>query len=645
MKKEYSQKLSSPDFEWIVKDKRIWFKTEESEIPVSAADIVQIEFKEQKIFKNIAVKEKPSEHLSELEINRFPAKLSLKLKMPVDKICKPALEVSISSGNSILSLEELPENDQIIVEDRWYPLFIENIKDIRELLQSCKIDKLGFISLRQAFDLILTRSGYLFISNADKSDEENGTDYRFAEIEEILNRSGFAATLYPYQQKGVFWLNGITEEGLGCILADEMGLGKTVQVIALLTIYKDKWKSPSLIIAPATLLENWRREFCKFSENMKVLVHSGSNRTGFPSTLKKYDVIVTSYDTAVRDQGMFGMINMGFIVLDEAQAIKNPDTLRSSAVKSFERRISISVSGTPVENRLRDLWSIMDFSCKGLLGSREDFESNFEDTEISARFVERIVSPLILRRQIKDVARDLPEKIIIPQAVNMSEEEIIKYEDLRQNILNQYGKSATLVSLIKLRQFCAHPKIIKEYGDTGPLISSNKYVRLLEILEEIFTQGQKAIIFTSFIKMSDLLTEDISKRFGISCTQIDGRTPVTERQEIVDCFSSVTGSALLSLNPRAAGTGLNITAANHVIHYNLEWNPAVEDQATARTYRYGQQLPVTVHRLFYPDTVEEVIDDRIQRKRDLAEAAVVGTEAAEVNKADIARALTISPVK
>jgi SNF2 family DNA or RNA helicase len=631
--------------EWVIMRGQLGIKTNESVFPLPAADIVRIEYKGQKLFNSIEVARKPSDDLEDFKINRFPTKLSLVLEMPVNRMQKPILKVIISAGKWSVALEELPEYDQLIVGNHWFPLIKDNVRDIRELFQNCNIKGLGIVSLRQALDLILSESDYLAVFESEEAEEDYDARYPFSNTEETLKHAGFTATLYPYQKTGVSWLNSIAGEGLGCILADEMGLGKTVQVIALLTIYKEKWRLPSLIVAPATLLENWRREFLKFSGDMSVLVHIGSRRTGFPSTLMGYDIIVTSYDTAVRDQGMFGMLDWGFIVVDEAQAIKNPDTRRAIAVKSLNRRISISVSGTPVENRLRDLWSIMDFSCPGLLGSRVSFESNYEDTENSANRLEHIVSPLMLRRRVADVADDLPEKIVISQAVNMKEEEVVRYEALRQSIADQYGKSATLVSLIKLRQFCSHPFIIEESQDTNLLIRSDKYVRLTEILEEIVAQKQKVIVFTSFIKMSDLLTGDIPIRFGIPCDQIDGRTPVADRQVIVDCFSTVSGSAMLILNPRAAGTGLNITAANHVIHYNLEWNPAVEEQATARAYRRGQELPVTVHRLFYPDTIEEVIDARINRKRRLADAAVVGTEAAEADAADIAKALIISPAK
>lgn len=633
---------------WMLSDGVVAIQLAKKQRSVSAADIVRVEFKGYQKAAGVTVDAKPSDHLPVLRFNRFPCELSIKLLMPTSPLQRPALELCASSGGRSFSIEQVPHSDQIIVGDNsWYPLIPENIQDIRSILKKIKADGSGPVTLRQALELTKVDSSLVSIEAAselqnDYSISDGGCDQAL----ELLSCNGFQADLYPYQKNGFSWLKSISEEGLGCVLADEMGLGKTLQVIAVLSYFKVAWNQPALIIAPATLLENWRREFARFSPRMRVYVHSGNGRTGFPSQLKKNDIVVCSYDTAVRDQGLFGMIEWGFIVLDEAQAIKNPETRRAIAAKGLKRRVAIAVTGTPVENKLADLWSIMDFSCPYLLGSREAFDHTYGDDYQSAEKLETVVSPLMLRRRVADVATDLPKKIIIPQPVNMSDAEIGQYDLIRHQIADEYGKSATLISLLRLRQFCTHPILLEEDANGAHIspMQSSKFCRLLEILEEIVLNGEKAIIFTSFISMSDLLTSELPIRFSIPSWQIDGRTPVVERQEVVDVFSAVAGSAVLILNPRAAGTGLNITAANHVIHYTLEWNPAVEDQATARAFRRGQILPVTVHRLFYPDTVEEVINDRLDRKRQLAEVAVVGTEAPEVETADIARALQLSPI-
>ncbi len=637
----------SDDLRWKASAEGISLITSAGCIKASAVDIVRIEFKGQTVLQGIQINIKPSEQLTDLKFSRFPAKLTLEMILPGTAMEKPFLRVIVMSGSTKYTIPALPEQDQLIVSGQWFPLVPSEIREISDLLEACGITDIKSLSLRQCLELLRSEAEFLTVVE-NSNDREHpstlpGVVPTFSGTMDLLVKHGFTASLYPYQKTGVSWLRSVAKEELGCILADEMGLGKTVQIIALLTLFKIHWNMPALIVAPATLLENWRREFLKFSPNINVLVHSGSQRTGFPSSLRNYDVVITSYDIAVRDHGMLSMIEWGFIILDEAQAIKNPATRRAIALKSLNKKVAIAVTGTPVENRLRDLWSLMDFSCPGLLGTLEQFEVSNPDSEVAAKRIERIVSPLILRRRVDDVADDLPEKIIISQTVSMSESALTKYEELRQQIANEYGNSATLVSLIKLRQFCTHPYLLEEGPIDDPAKDSDKYVRLIEILEEIIERNQKAIIFTSFSVMSDLLVSDLSSRFGRPCIQIDGRTPVTDRQKLVDFFGEVNGSAFLILNPRAAGTGLNITEANHVIHYNLEWNPAVEDQATARAYRRGQRRPVTVHRLFYPDTVEEVIDDRIRRKRLLADAAVVGTEAAEADAADIARALTISP--
>jgi SNF2 family DNA or RNA helicase len=251
----------------------------------------------------------------------------------------------------------------------------------------------------------------------------------------------------------------------------------------------------------------------------------------------------------------------------------------------------------------------------------------------------------MLRRRVSDVAKDLPPRIDIPQVIELEPEEAELYDAVRRQIEKEYGQAATLVSLTALRQFCAHPILLENNtGYKDPSVFS-KFKRLDEILEEIFAQSEKVIIFTSFTRMADLIAEHVRSKLGAFVGIIDGRLAIDDRQPLIDRFSTAIGAAALILNPRAGGAGLNITAANHVIHYNLEWNPALEDQASARSYRRGQTLPVTVHRLFIAGTVEEVVDERLRRKRELSSAAVVGVEGRSEDYADIVTALERSPVK
>ena len=582
------------------------------------------------------------EDLSALNFSQYP--LSVEIHISAGKnhdISSLCLKMYAVSENTRIPIAD-PLNrkaDHFVSEGTWWPLISGSLEQIRNFLSSLSITDPEHITLRQYLELKKANTVGITIIDDSKGAAEAGSQKA---TEDLALPPEFKGTLYPYQRDGVRWLNFISAEGLGGILADEMGLGKTIQIIALLVKEKQENKGQALIISPSTLLENWRREIAKFSAGLNVHIHKGQERTGFPDELRGHDVIVTSYDLIIRDTSLFRQIDWNIIVLDEAQAIKNPEAKRTKAVKSLRRNIGLAVTGTPIENRLTDIWSITDYAISGYLGEQRVFEKVYEDNQHGAAALEPLISSIMLRRRVRDVARDLPERIDVPQALEMSAGEIAEYENVRKRTLEEYPENASLVSLIRLREFCTHPFVLsKESGD--PLQYSTKYQRLTELLEEIFLQNEKALIFSSFTTMADILTSDIRQRFSVYTNFIDGRTEQDERQKIVDEFSNLQAPAALVLNPRAAGTGLNITAANHVIHYNLEWNPAMEDQASARAYRRGQTLPVTVHRLFYTGTVEEVIDQRLSRKRVLAETAVIGTSGTEDDIADIRKALTMTP--
>lgn len=457
---------------------------------------------------------------------------------------------------------------------------------------------------------------------------------------------GILATLYPYQVDGWQWLRFILAEQFGGLLADEMGLGKTLQVIsALRDPGIENPIAASLVIAPGSLLENWVREIGKFCPDFSVLKHQGPTRTGRPLDLSGYNVVVVSYDTVIRDLSLLKMIKWNVVILDEAQNIRNPDARRTRSVKEIGRQVGLAVTGTPVENRLRDLWSIMDFVVPGYLGELEDFEARYLDNEEAASDLETVVSPLILRRRVADVAKDLPARIDIPEYLEMTDAEVAGYEAIRQAIQEEYGAAARLVELGRLRQFCAHPAILgKSVGQLSGSVGFTKMLRLRELLEEVFLRDEKALVFTSYTAMSDLIAAMASTEFGVLADTLDGRVPIDQRQPLLDRFTMHPGAAVLVLNPKAGGSGLNITAANHVIHYNPEWNPALEDQASARAHRRGQTRPVTVHRMIFAGTVEEVMDERLMRKRSVAENAIVGVKGAEGDYDDILSALTRSPL-
>ncbi|MBI4594899.1 MAG: DEAD/DEAH box helicase [Candidatus Tectomicrobia bacterium] len=609
----------------------------------SAKDIFAAEFHDNLRINNVALSNKPSVDISLLRISKYPLDLRVEVRPPKADISQSMCRIVAKKGNTSITIPGFSKSiqDHVLVEKHWYPLDAGEIEEISTLLANAGITEPGQLSLKQYLYLVKSQSDLVFVNEGMEEAQPDRQSRN--EVDERLP-GFFTGQLYPYQINGYRWLRMIAREDLGCILADEMGLGKTIQIIALLADERENERGPSLVIAPTTILENWRREIVKFS-TLKCTVHRGSERTGFPSQLKEYDLIITSYETAVRDLPLLKMISWDVVVLDEAQAIKNPGAQRTATAKEISRRVSVAVTGTPLENHLTDMWSIMDFSIAGLLGNLQEFEKRYADNVSGAAALEPVVSPVMLRRKVQDVAGDLPTKIVIPQPVELDEVASEAYEILRQESAARIGKGVSLASLVKLRMFCTHPFLVQSSSGTDdPSLYSTKYVRLLEILEEFIAKFEKTLIFTSFTQMVDILAQDIVRRYRIYCDFIDGRVDVRDRQKIVDAFSLYKGPAVLVLNPRAAGTGLNIFAANHVIHYNTEWNPAVEDQASARAYRRGQTRPVTIHRLFHTNTIEEVMNMRMERKRALTGHAVVGHDGTVNDLDDILRAMEISPV-
>jgi SNF2 family DNA or RNA helicase len=554
----------------------------------------------------------------------------------------PAYTISGSCrGKEVeLTIADL-ERGHVVADGSWYAIEPGQAAEITKLLLSTGAT-LGPAQSLRAFLQIRKASGN-GCPVVDQMAGKSLSPLAFAPPAENAPQ-GVLGTLYPYQNSGWRWLKFLLSEGIGGLLADEMGLGKTLQIISVLSDCGSEPLRPALIAAPGSLLENWKRELGRFAPHLRVLKHHGPTRTGRPTILQEYDVVITSYDTVVRDNSLLNMILWDVIILDEAQYIRNPVAQRTRAVKRLRRKVGLAVTGTPVENRLLDLWSIMDFVLPGHLGEVQSFQENFQDDVGGAELLEPLVSPLMLRRRIADVAQDLPPRIDIPQYVALDEAEAVEYDAIRQRISDEYGSAATLVALTSLRRFCSHPFLLNfDHADPNPMRFS-KFRRLDEIVEEIFSRNEKVIIFTSFTFMADLIASHIKEAHSAFAEVIDGRLAIDERQPLIDSFSQTVGCAALVLNPKAGGTGLNITAANHVIHYNPEWNPALEDQASARAHRRGQTLPVTIHRLLVAETVEEAVDDRLTRKRALSGTAVIGIEGHEDDYADIVAALRRTPM-
>lgn len=474
-----------------------------------------------------------------------------------------------------------------------------------------------------------------------------------AEIDERPVITGLNATLFPYQAQGVEWMLRTIRHTGGVILADEMGLGKTIQIIALLLADRPAVDEPALIICPTSLIANWRSEIMRFGPELSVLIHRGAHRTGVTSGLQRAQIILATYDTVVNDISIFAGMTWSWVIFDEAQALKNPDSGRRKAISTIPRRRTIPMTGTPVETSLLNLWSLADLAIPGLLGTREGFECDFPDEEDSARQLAHLTDPVVLCRKVRDVAGDLPERIDIDVPLELGDQLSALYDQVIEETLEKYPVAGNLVATGQLQLFCAHPwlqgnEAVADGNDeamvlekAGIPIMTPKIERTIAILDEAFRTGHKVLIFAIFNRCGDIIRKAAAGRLPDAYWDaINGSTPQDQRQAIVDRFSSHNGPACLVLNPKAAGAGLNITAATIVVHYTQAWNPALEAQASARAHRRGQTEPVQIYRLFYEDTVELVMIDRSEWRRELGNEAVpVSTRDAD----DLRRALSLRP--
>ena len=501
-------------------------------------------------------------------------------------------------------------DDHVLSGSVWHPLDAESLGAAKDRLDSRATDETPLATYANI---------YRGLNSSLRVRDEVDVDQLRCLASEGEDFRCLRATLYPYQKMGYRWLSEAVEAGLGCLLADEMGLGKTVQVIALLEERCSRGLGPSLVVSPVTIIENWRRELHRFAPALRVYVHQGPSRVRYGGAINAVDVVLVSYDTAARDIGVLFARDWDLLVMDEAQNVKNPDTQRARLLRKLPRRAAVLVTGTPIENGTMDLWSLADFAIPGYFGTQAHFISSLaERPELLAS----AVKPLLLRREVADVAADLPERIDADVAIDMFEGESAGYSELISSMQGQMKRGNALALITKLRQYTAHPSLVSGLTPEDPIALSAKLSHLTEMLSEIFTANNKVLVFSAFRAMSDLIDRVIRARMYVPSWVMDGRTLAGSRQEIVDTFSKHDGPAALVLHPLTGGTGLNITAANHVIHYTLEWNPAKESQATARSFRRGQELPVFVHRLIYPSTIDEIIVDVLRRKRDVADEVI-----------------------
>ncbi len=453
---------------------------------------------------------------------------------------------------------------------------------------------------------------------------------------------GLQGTLRPYQERGYQWLAALSGLGFGVCLADDMGLGKTIQVIACLmdralSAPAEFRHKPALILCPTSLLGNWQRELQRFAPSLSVHIHHGGRRIrgeGFAELAASHEIVLTTYHLAGRDSEDLAAVRWSTVVLDEAQYIKNHRTKQAQSVMKLSAPYRIAMTGTPVENRLGELWSIFHFLNPGYLGSYHSFRQRYVSGEGGERLQElhRLVSPFLLRRlkSDPDISKDLPEKLELKSYCPLTETQAVLYQGVVDEMLGVIGERSgmarrglVLSSLTKLKQICDHPQLFRrEEGRSGRSEQSGKMEVMFEVLDSIAELGESALIFTQYVSMGELLVSRLAKRYGQTPLFLHGGISKRERDEMVHAFQEGEGPAFFVLSLKAGGVGLNLTRANHVVHYDRWWNPAVENQATDRAFRIGQHKNVQVHKLICQGTLEERIDELIERKKNLSEQVV-----------------------
>ena len=577
---------------------------------------------------NARVKQKRTGDLTEF------LNMSNSSTISLDEIMEFSIEVALGDNEKI-SAEEFQKlakdtNGLIQYKDKYILIDKEETEKLLE-------------RLKKKPDFVMNKMELLHHSLSGKIDEYD-FDYdeafakvisNFTKVEEIELPKTLHGTLRPYQQIGFRWLYTNVQKGFGCCIADDMGLGKTIQVISLILKLKEekKLKKPVVVICPTTLLGNWEREFETFAPGLDVHTYHGFNR----EFTTDCDVVLTTYAILRIDIEEFKKHNWDLIVIDEAQNIKNPSTSQTQAVKSIKADMKIAMTGTPVENRLSELWSIFDFINKGYLGSISDFGKNysipierFKETQ-RAQKLQKAISPFMLRRLKTDkmIISDLPEKVVLDDFCYLTKPQAALYERvLNQSMqevqaagagINRRGAIFKLIT--SLKQVCNHPYHYLKHGDMSRS-ASGKTEKLISILSNILDDDEKVLIFTQYKEMGAILEKIIAEEFNTDPLFFHGSLNVKAREEMIREFSEEINKKIMILSLKAGGLGLNLTSASNVIHYDLWWNPAVEDQATDRTYRIGQDKNVMVHRFITLSTFEEKIDKIIKDKRELADAAV-----------------------
>ena len=550
---------------------------------------------------------------------------------------------------------QLVDNQRRLVKIRgqWMKLDPAMIRRIQQMMTKAKEEGISIQDMLEQ-ELVPRDSDE---SELDPDDDEHDP-YKYARIQLELNRSmkkmihqltnvssipltetphEFIGELRPYQQLGMSWMLFLRKFGFGACLADDMGLGKTVQLITYLQYVKENEKpeTPSLIVAPTSVLGNWQRELEKFAPDLKVHLHYGPTRAkgeAFAAEIKDVDVVLTSYGLSHIDFDELSEVVWTSISLDEAQNIKNANTKQSRAIRKLSGKHHIALTGTPMENRLSELWSIFDFLNHGYLGGFTQYQKNYiapiekDEDEDKVKELQAKIKPFLLRRTKKDpeVELNLPEKLEQKEYCHLTAEQAALYEQLVKDTLAKIEtlsgferKGLILQMLNQLKQLCNHPALYLKEPDPKSILSrSEKMQKLKDIVETALESGEACLIFTQYISMGEMIQEVMKEEFDVDAPFLNGSTAKGKRDELVEKFQNGEFPVFL-LSLKAGGTGLNLTAANHVVHYDRWWNPAVENQATDRAYRIGQKRFVHVHKLVSSGTLEEKIDAMLMKKQAL----------------------------
>jgi SNF2 family DNA or RNA helicase len=578
------------------------------------------------------------------------------------------LDWEVALGTETLTREELDalaklKEPLVRLRGRWVEASGE---DIRAAMEFCK--KKEQATLRELVRMSLG-GGQSPLGLETQEVSAEGELGRFldriqgkAHYEKLPAPKKLAGRLRPYQRRGFSWLAFLRQYGLGGCLADDMGLGKTIQALALIQRdHEAGVRRPVLIACPLSVVTNWKKEAERFTPGLSVLVHHGVDRDRaavFRKSIAKHAIVVTSYALLARDFETLREIRWGGVILDEAQNVKNPQTLQARAARALQADYRIALTGTPVENHVGDLWSIMEFLNPGLLGSQSEFKRQFfspiesGDKEASERLA-RLTRPFVLRRlkSDKSIIRDLPDKLEMKVFCNLTKEQASLYaavgRDAEAVIEGADGiqrRGLIIAALTKLKQICNHPAHF--LGDASRLEGrSGKLARLCEMLEEVLESGERALVFTQYAEMGHMLQRHLGQTFGREVLFLHGGVPRAQRDLMVERFQAEgEGPAAFVLSLKAGGTGLNLTRATHVFHYDRWWNPAVENQATDRAHRIGQTRNVQVHKFICAGTLEEKIDAMLERKKDVAERVVGAGEGwlTELSNAELRQVFALS---